>query len=272
MSRWKKSAVLTVSSLAVVALAACGSNAANPSGEPERPGVLALLASDIKGSLQKTMDTTKATSVTMQMEGTAAGKAMNAQGVIQLGAPFKAELITEDPTQGKITMRIIDTAIYIEIPEADRAEMDGKRWMKLDVSMAGAEAASGFTDQLDSIDPVQQVKTLLATDGITVVGEETLDGVPTVHYAGTVPFATYLTQLDEDQRALVEKQLTEQGVKEIKLDLWVDEQYLPRRVKTVMGGKDELTVNYTDYGKPVTVDVPPAAETADLADLMKGLG
>ena len=34
---------------------------------------------------------------------------------------------------------------------------------------------------------------------------------------------------------------------------------------------NDILVNFTDFGKSVTIDVPPAAETADFADLLKGL-
>lgn len=33
-----------------------------------------------------------------------------------------------------------------------------------------------------------------------------------------------------------------------------------------------MTITFHDVNKPVTVEAPPAAETADLAELMAGLG
>jgi hypothetical protein len=57
-------------------------------------------------------------------------------------------------------------------------------------------------------------------------------------------------------------------VKEIATELWVDEQYQPRRAELTMGEVD-TRITYTDYGKPVNVVVPPAAETMDLAELRK---
>jgi hypothetical protein len=128
-----------------------------------------------------------------------------------------------------------------------------------------------FTKQFEDIDPTKQVKTLLATEGVTVVGEETVNGARTVHYTVTTPVATYLGLLDAKMRAGVEQQLTKNGVKEVKIDLWVDEQYQPRRAHMVMGTMNELTVDYTDYGKPVNIETPPPAETADFAEMLKGL-
>ncbi|MEU2611888.1 LppX_LprAFG lipoprotein [Micromonospora sp. NPDC007271] len=271
MSLWKKSAVLSVSALTALALTACGAKAGS-SDAPQQPSVLALLASDLKGSLQKTVETTNKTdSVTLTMEGTTAGQKVSMRGVVDLRDPVKAEMTTATPDGTPTTVRMIGAAFYIEIPEKDRASLDGKRWMKLDLSAAGAEAGMDFTKQFEDIDPTKQVKTLLATEGVTVVGEETVNGVRTVHYTVTTAVTNYLGQLDAKLRAGVEKELTKQGVKEVKLDLWVDEQYQPRRVHMVMGTMSDLTVDYTDYGKPVNVETPPPAETADFAEMLKGL-
>lgn len=270
MSRWKNSALLTASALALLGLTACASKDPSPATE-EKPAVLALLASDPKGSLQKTMDaTSKAGSVTLAMKGTAAGESVNGRGVVVLGSELKAELTMEDAKSGPTTVRILGTVFYVQIPAAEQAKMAGKKWMKMDLAAAGAPTAA-LTRQFEDIDPVKQLKTLLAGDAATVVGEEAVGGVQTVHYTVNTPVATYLAQLDAEARAAVEKGVTEKGIKEIKTDLWVDEQYQLRRARAVMGELSDVTVDYSDYGKPATVEAPPAAETADFADLMKGL-
>ncbi|ROT31251.1 LppX_LprAFG lipoprotein [Micromonospora sp. HM5-17] len=273
MSRWKNAAVLSVSALTVFAVAACGSDTGSSSNEPKKPSVLELLASDLKGSLQKVVDTTdKVDSVSIKVEGTAANEKFTMQGALDLRDPLKAEITMDAPGDGPTTVRMIGSVFYVEVPEADRADMGGKRWIKMDLAAAGAQAGMEFTKQLEDIDPTKQVKTLLATEGVTALGEETVNGVRTVHYTVTTPVATYLGQLDADARKAVEQELTKSGVKDVKLDLWVDEQYLPRRAHVVMGTTNDITVDYTDYGKPVTVEAPPASETADLAEMLKGLG
>jgi hypothetical protein len=128
-----------------------------------------------------------------------------------------------------------------------------------------------FTKQFKDVDPTKQVKTLLATEGVTVVGEETVNGARTVHYTVTTPVATYLGQLDAKLRSGVEQQFAKQGVNEITIDLWVDEQYRPRRAGLVMGKMGDMTVDYTDYGKAVNIETPPPAETADFAELLESL-
>ncbi|MEO3777523.1 hypothetical protein ABGB16_11890 [Micromonospora sp. B11E3] len=270
MSLWKRTTVLAVSALTALAMTACGSTPG--SDAPEQPSVLELLVSDLKGSLQKTIEVTdKSDSVTVTMQGTAGGQKISVQGVVDLGDPVKAEMTTAGPDGTPTTVRMIGTAIYVEIPAEDRASTGGKRWMKLDLATVGEQAGMDFAKQLEDVDPTKQVKTLLATEGVTVVGEETVNGARTVHYAVTMPVATYLGQLDAGARSGVEQQLAKEGVKEVKIDLWVDEEYRPRRAGIVMGDMVDMTVDYTDYGKAVNIETPPPAETADFAELLEGL-
>lgn len=270
MSLRRKTGILATASLAAFTLAACGSDPATPE-TPQEQSILAMLVSDAKGSLAKVVDkATTAKSVSMKMDGKVAGETFQGEGTLLYGDDPKAEFKTK--VEGEtVTVRLIGAVIYIEVPAAQRAEMEGKRWMKMDLSAAGEGVGSAFTKQLDDIDPVRQVKALLAAESVTVVGEETVDGVKTVHYTVTNPLGTYLGQLDADARAAAEKELTKQGIKEVKTDVWVDEKYQPRRVHVVMGTASDITVNYTDYGKAATVEAPPAAEVFDFAEMLEGL-
>jgi hypothetical protein len=267
----KKSVAVAVSALTALAVSACGTTSGG-SDAPKQPSVLELLASDLKGSLQKTAEATdKSDSVTVSMTGTAGGEKVEMRGVLDLGDPVKAEMTTTDPKGDSTVVRMVGAVIYVEIPAEDRSSMDGKRWMKMDLSEAGKQAGMNFGKQFEDIDPTKQVKTLIATEGTKVVGQETVNGTATVHYTVNTPLATHLEQVDAKLRAGVEQQMTKMGVKEITTDLWVDEQYRPRRAALKMGPLGDLVMDYTDYGKAVTVETPPTAETLDFAEMLKGL-
>ncbi|WP_433267558.1 hypothetical protein ACQPWR_06620 [Micromonospora vinacea] len=271
VSFWKKPALVAVSALTAFAVSACGVTS-GASDEPKQPSVLELLASDLKGSLLKTAEATdKTDSVTVTMTGTMGGEKISMQGFLDLGDPLKAEMRMTDAKGDTTTVRMIGAVIFAEIPAEDRTGTGGKRWMKMDLTGLSEMAGTGFSKQFEDVDPVKQVKTLLAIEGTTVVGQETVNGVPTVHYTVTTPVATYLKQIDAMRRDATEKALATQGVKELKIDLWVDEQYRPRRAGLVMGAMGDMVVDYTDYDKAVTVETPPPAETTDFAEMLKGL-
>ncbi|MGC4814139.1 hypothetical protein ACLQ29_26705 [Micromonospora sp. DT228] len=273
MALWKKTAVVAVAALTALAGTACGPQPGSTEAPEKQPGVLELLASDLKGSLQKTVETTtKTDSVTLTMTGTMGGQKISMQGVLDLGDTPKAEMKMTDPEGTTVTVRMIGAVFFVEIPAEGRANTGGKPWMKMDLSaVAGNKAGAELGKQFDDMDPVKQIKTLLAIEGTTVVGQETVNGAPTVHYTVTTPVETYLAQIDSKRRTETEQALAAQGVKELKIDLWVDEQYRPRRAGLGMGKMGDMVIDYTDYGKAVTIEAPPAAETADLAEMLKGL-
>ncbi|RZT83045.1 hypothetical protein EV382_6365 [Micromonospora violae] len=271
MSVWKKPALVAVSALSAFAISACGVTP-GASEAPKQPTVLQLLASDLKGSLLKAVDATdKTDSVTVTMTGTMAGEKISMKGVLDLGDPFKADMTMTDAKGSTTSVRMIGAVVFTEIPEEGRTRTGGKRWMKMDLSGLGELTGTDFTKQFENADPVKQVKMLLAIEGTTVLGQETVDGVPTVHYTVTTPVATYLDQIDAARRDVTEQALATQGVKELTIDLWVDEQYRPRRAGLVMGAMGDMVIDYTDYDKAVTIESPPPAETADFAEMLKGL-
>lgn len=272
VSRWKSSAVLTVSALAVLGLTACGSKDAPPTWQ-KAPTVLELLASDAKGSLQKSADAAgKATSLTLAIDGKQEGGPVKGSARVALGTERKAEFTVEDPKDGPTTIRVIGTAFYVQVPAADQAGMGGKKWLKMDAAAAGQAGIEGMATLIDDIDPAVQLKPLRVAETVTVIGEEAVSGVQTVHYTVTLPAATYLAELPATVRKGTETELTKLGVKEVKTELWIDEQYQVRRGRTFLNDANDIIVNFTDFGKPVSVDVPPAAETADFAEMLKGLG
>ncbi|MEU8210725.1 hypothetical protein AB0B85_16185 [Micromonospora sp. NPDC049044] len=268
---WKKTAGLTIAAVTAFAGAACSPQTDSTEASDKQPSVLELLASDLKGSLQKTVDSTaKTDSVALTMKGNVNGQSISMQGHLNLGDPAQAELRMTVPDGPEVTARMIGPVVFVEVPAAQRATTGGKRWMKMDMTaMNGGKTGTDFAKQFDDMDPIKQVRTLLGIEGTTVVGQETVNGATTVHYTVTTPVATYLKQIDAKMRAASEQAFTAQGVKEIKLDLWVDEQYRPRRVSLVMGKVSDMVIDYTDYGKTVTIEAPPAAETADLAEMLK---
>ena len=269
-----------VALLAAGSLALAGCNAAGGKEEEAEADVLTLLRTESAKALQISLERTeKAQSASFTVEGKSDGEQLNGKGSIFFGDSPRGTVTLTDPKDGPTELRFLPTALYMSIPEKERAEMDGKEWMKLDVAAAAKLANSKeagemlveYARQLRDLDPSAQVKTLIAGGKFTVVGEETIDGVKTVHYTGTQPLAAYLAEVDAKSRAAVESKLTKAGVKEVKVDLWVDEKYQPRRTKTVVGTVDDLTVTFSDYGTKVDVVEPPADKTLDFVQMLQEL-
>lgn len=144
------------------------------------------------------------------------------------------------------------------------------RYSKADM----AKASGGSTDQLQSADPVQGVRTLIASGKVTEVGQETVNGKATTHYTGVlsaddVAKATVqgMTQAQADK---LRQNLVAAGITTDQVDVWVDaDQLVVKRseVADTKAGALNVTVSYSDYGTPVIASTP--ADFIDLADLEK---
>lgn len=272
MSRWKNIAVLAAATAAAVTVTGCGPSTVSQEAA-QQSSVLELLANDLQGSLQEAADRTSKVETVRAAAMVSGAEDFEMQIAMDLRDSVSYEMVMEMEGEAT-TIRLVDSVMYMEIPEAERERSDGKRWMKLDVSAA---EGMGIDEQMQNADPVQQVKTLLEIEGVTVVGEETVDGTPTVHYSVTATAEEHLALLEEQGKldsvgqANAADQMAEFGVTEIKTELWIDEQYWPRRARMTMGEMGVMTVDYTDYNEPVTIEAPPAAETADFADFLGNL-
>jgi hypothetical protein len=178
-------------------------------------------------------------------------------------------------------VRLVGEAMYLNSGEPLE---DGKKWMKFDLAAlkeaGGQDPLAGLTSQAGQ-NPTDASGALAASKDLKKVGEETVDGVKTTHFTGTVTLDSMRESLkNEDaetrkRREQTLKQYEESGVDRLTMDLWIDENDQTKQVRT-RGTTDEgamdLMIKILSVNKPVTVTAPPAAETVDLAELMKDAG
>jgi hypothetical protein len=129
-------------------------------------------------------------------------------------------------------------------------------------------------------------KTLESLRGVVgepdVVGQEDIRGVATTHYAAMMDMEEALANVPEEQRAALEAQLDQLGDAEIPVDVWIDGDDLPRRMRMDMGamfaslglgdGGVTMTMDFFDYGEPVEIDIPSADEVTPFTEALGGLG
>ena len=87
---------------------------------------------------------------------------------------------------------------------------------------------------------------------------------------------------NEQLEATVE-QFESLGIDEqIPFEIWIDDEGLPRRQRITMDFGDlipgtgeasmAMTVDYSDFGQPVDIEVPKRSEVTDLTDQMADVG
>ncbi|MEI5102178.1 hypothetical protein RB200_31330 [Streptomyces sp. PmtG] len=173
--------------------------------------------------------------------------------------------------------RYLPDAYYAKMGEQFAAQADGKHWIKYaygDLERIGGGSGAYMKDAMQNSTPHQSVKMLLASGDVKKVGEETVRGVNTTHYSGTIDVAELAEKssgLSESQLADMRKQLEQAGVTTETVDIWVnDENLLVKKVEKGQMKTGELssTAYYSDYGTDASAEAPPASDTADFKDLM----
>ncbi|MGK5637226.1 hypothetical protein ACSNOK_02755 [Streptomyces sp. URMC 126] len=192
---------------------------------------------------------------------------------------------------GATRMVMLNNVMYMQMPakamDSAPAEMRGKKWMKIDLAAAAKESGNPalqkqLTANMDNMnqDPAKQMAVLLDSPNLKRLGSEKVNGVDAQHYKGTLTVDEMMkgnesTKLLEpkDRQQLLDS-IKKSGVKGYDLEFWLNDQDLP--VRMLMGmdspeGKMKLTADYKDYGAKADVQAPPAGETLDLMEMMKGL-
>jgi hypothetical protein len=229
----------------------------------------------------------KITSLHYRMSGKVPGEGrVKGEAAMNVDPPAMSMKMTVEGAKdaGEMEIRLVEKVMYLGGGAEMTKELDGKSWMKFDMSALGSD--SGLTaDQLGAGQAQQNPATesgfLTESDDVKKVGTETVEGVRTTHYKGTVTLAEIRASLKGEDKATRQKrdkslrQYEEMGVDALTMDLWTDADHRTKqfRVRADAGkGPLDLKVVFLDYNKPVTVTAPPVKDTVDLAEMMKEAG
>ncbi|WP_443043531.1 DUF1396 domain-containing protein [Streptomyces sp. NBC_00358] len=189
----------------------------------------------------------------------------------------------DQAADGPVEIRLVGKAMYIGGGAEAAKDMGGKHWIKFDMSAMGADKELN-ADQLGAgtadRNPAAESAFLTGSKDVKKIGAETVGGVRTTHYKGTVALDDFRKSLKGENgttREAREKSLDQyakMGVDSLTMDMWIDGADHTKQFRmrgTADKGPLDMTVTFLDYNKPVTVQAPPAKDTADLAEMMKGL-
>lgn len=180
----------------------------------------------------------------------------------------------------QVEMILDDTMMYMRMPFLEGVLPAGVSWVSADLEELGREAGIDLSElmQLGRNDPTTMLETLRgASEGVDVV-EEGVDvrGASTTHYRATIQTEKAFDQVPEETREQLRELLEGSGVPEsYPVDVWIDEEGLPRRMRTTFETSPEgmgsisqaMTMEFFDFGVEVDVTPPPAEETVDISEL-----
>ncbi|MFG2790410.1 LppX_LprAFG lipoprotein [Streptomyces sp. NPDC048419] len=211
-------------------------------------------------------------------EGQVSGEAAMSMKPLAMSMKMTAQ---DQATDGPVEIRLVGKAMYIGGNAEMSKEMDGKSWIKFDMSALGSDKELN-ADQLGAgqadKNPASESTFLTGSKDVKKVGTETVEGVKTTHYKGTVTVADLKASLKGENKTVREQreksleQYQKMGIDSMTMDMWIDGDDHTKQFR-MRGDADkgpmDMTITFLDYNKPVTVTAPPAKDTADLAEMMK---
>jgi hypothetical protein len=188
---------------------------------------------------------------------------------------------------GVVKMIFQYPVIYMDVPFLAGQLPEGKTWMKLDLTKAASAAGIELSQlsSFDQTDPTQFLQYLRASSGgVSTVGSEPLDGVPTTHYHATLQLSDILDRLPSGDQATAKAALEKLGsAGAIPVDVWVDSQGRVRRMQMSFDASvptgttgspaaatsmsSTVTIDFTSYGAVPPIVAPPSSQVFDASSL-----
>lgn len=159
---------------------------------------------------------------------------------------------------------LLDQVMYVKA-----SGLPTEKWIKI-AAGADDELSKALAPTLKSISSNASVESMIAGyKGVPVTkgGTSTLDGVSVTQYDYALDAAALTAGIPAELRAQAGTQFD--GATGTT-SMWVDDEGLVRKVVATVklkSGTTTTTLRYTDWGAPVTIEAPPAAQTLDAASI-----
>lgn len=174
----------------------------------------------------------------------------------------------------KVRALLVDGTMYFGLDALEGGEspaLVGKKWLRLDPALLGADGQIGQTDPNGSIDALRGV-----TGEVENLGTERVRGVRTTRYRVRINPARAVNNAPEDLRELVRAAVRPFGSKVIPAHVWIDGDGRLRKLRLRVGDgsllspRGSVAFEYFDLGAPVSVEAPPEGEVVDFAEILGG--
>ncbi|MGO4457673.1 hypothetical protein AB4039_10250 [Streptomyces sp. M-16] len=180
--------------------------------------------------------------------------------------PSAHDLKIKGPTSESRSVMTGDV-VYTEL----KTPVDGKPWMKLDLS-AGGEPGVRMNE-----DPAEDLALLLGQPKVALVPATATDAPASRHYRALLTGAD-LQAADESTKVMPERdrRYLHESVKHLtalEADVWIGRDGFPVRVLMVSKddkGTSSTTATFDGFGQVAPVKAPPADQVADFDAVLKG--
>jgi hypothetical protein len=184
-----------------------------------------------------------------------------------------------------VTEIILPSKVYIRVPVGSGALPHGKSWIAIDTVTSAGDSPAGMNVLLgglgsNGVNPADLLASLTAVSGnVAKLGAATVRGVPVTEFRVNVDLAKAAARLPGWERAGFRDFASSFGTGDIPVDVWVDSQNLVRQMQlslhpagtgTSAGTTFVQITDFYDFGVPVRVSAPPAAQVASMSQFISG--
>jgi hypothetical protein len=170
---------------------------------------------------------------------------------------------------GAIGMVLVGDKLYLKIPQS--VAHTGKPWIGVDpngTDPTSKALAAVLSEEQANADPSRTLAQIQAAGTITRTSADQVDGRPATHYAISVNTAKLLASsaVTPQLRQLISGSAARLPAT-IGYDVWIDSAGLPVKIafnENVTGAKTTITMTYSQWGAPVSIQAPPADQIGAL--------
>jgi hypothetical protein len=164
---------------------------------------------------------------------------------------------------------------YVKVPQQLTTLTGGKPWIRFSVSQAERQSGANVDGLIRQANPAEQTKIFTGSKDVHRVGKESINGVKTTHYQGTLTPQEAATALDPKARKSFQEFYQRAGAKNVRFNIWVGGDNLPRKLVTNFAasqGTMSWTMIFSNYNKSFGVSAPPADQVANGDQLKNSVG
>lgn len=256
---------LLICGMVVAALVGCGTR---PAGQNSSDfGTFEDLAANVAAS------TAAKSSVHFVLRMEVAGQSFTGDGDGKLGAQPALQMTMSIPPAGQMDMRLVNDVLYLKLPQELTA---GKPWIRVDPNgndPISRTLGASLRQLKQNGDPSQILEQFSGAGMITGKADEQLNGKATKRYSLTIDVKKVAaSQTDPDLKQMIDQAL-QTGVDTFPMQVWLDQENLPLRTTVDVPFKNpntqqaenvKISIDYSDWGKPVEISAPPAEQVGDV--------
>lgn len=176
-----------------------------------------------------------------------------------------------------IEMRLLDNSMYMKMPNMPGMD-SSKPWIKMDLDQASGASGMDMSKMMEQNDPTKALEMLKDSGDITSTQESEVNGVPATKYTIDVDVEKLMSQYGNGMDQMLDTQNMQLNT--LPVEVWISDEQLPLRFTMKMGelmnkamessgqpmpegmnfDNAHVTMTYSDWGEPVTIEAPPASE------------